>query len=120
VTESAERDRHDRDSTISVSDAGDNPSDDDVPQSQASSLATDMLRKNPASQESLRLSNSAERSSNLLQTKLFGNVTKPSGDRYPQSSLKRRGSANDNNDIKAKKARLHEGVGLGINSWNRT
>jgi hypothetical protein len=120
IPESAERERHDRDSTISISDAEDNISDDegDIPQSQASSLATDMLRKNPASQESLRLSQSAEKTSNLLQTKLFGGVTKSGSGKYRSSPGKRRGSF-DGDDIKAKKARLNQGVGLGINSWNR-
>ena len=116
VNESAERERHDRDSTISISDAEDAGSENDIPQSQASSLATDMLRKNPASQESLRLSQSAERSSNLLQTKLFGNVKKPGVEKY--QSAKRRGSFGDSN-VKMKKAKLHEGVGLGIEAWNR-
>ena len=116
VNESAERERHDRDSTISISDAEDGGSDDDVIQSQASSLATDMLRKNPASQESLRLSQGAERSSNLLQTKLFGNVKKPViGEQRP---VKRSGSFGDA-EIKAKKAKLHQAVGLGIKSWTR-
>jgi hypothetical protein len=109
VNESAERERHDRDSTISISDAEE--LSNEVPPSQASSLATDMLRKNPASQESLRLSQSAERSSNLLQTKLFGNVKKP-------RAGKRSGSFGEG-DMKAKKAKLNQGVGLGIESWNR-
>lgn len=112
IQEAIEGDRHDRDSTISISDAEDKGSDDDIPQSQASSLATDMLRKNPGSQESLRLSQNAERSSTLLQTKLFGNVKKPGMERSTHS--KRRGSFDD---IKAKKARLNSGVGLGIGSW---
>jgi len=117
VNESAERERHDRDSTISISDAEDDVSGDDdgIPQSQASSLATDMLRKNPGSQESLRLSQGAERSSNLLQTKLFGSVKKHGVDRSRQG--KRRGSFQDA-DIQAKKAKLNEGVGLGIESWS--
>ena len=118
VNESAERERHDRDSTISISDAEDNGSDDDIPQSQASSLATDMLRKNPASQESLRLSQGAERSSNVLQSKLFGNVKKPGVENSRPG--KRRGIFGDA-DMTAKKAKLHEGVGLGIDGrgWAR-
>jgi hypothetical protein len=112
--ESAERDRHERDSTISVSDDDGSVSDDEIQQSQASSLATDMLRKNPGSQESLRLSQGAERSSNLLQSKLFGNVRKPAVDGV---TGKRRGSF-DEDAIRAKKARLANGVGLGIKEWN--
>ena len=118
VNESAVRDRRDRDSTISVTDDDAVTSDGEslrgVPQSQASSLATSMLRKNPGSQESLRLSQNAEQSSNLLQTKLFGNVTKPGVGR---STRKRK--ANSSADaIAAKKAKLAEGVGLGIGAWS--
>lgn len=113
--ESAERERQDRDSTISVSDEEPLYSDDEIQQSQASSLATDMLRKNPGSQESLRLSQGAERSSNALQSKIFGHVRKPVPS--DSASSKRRGSFDDNT-IKAKKARLAGGVGLGIKEWN--
>ncbi|KEF51644.1 uncharacterized protein A1O9_12279 [Exophiala aquamarina CBS 119918] len=110
VTESAERERHDRDSTISISDAEE--IDDDVQQSQASSLASDMLRRNPASQESLRLSQNAERSSNLLQSKLFGPVKK-------RTQGHKRGSSFGEPDVKVKKAKLSQGVGLGIESWSQ-
>lgn len=111
VIESAERERHDRDSTISISDAEE--IDDDIQQSQASSLASDMLRRNPASQESLRLSRDAERSSNLLQSKLFGPVKK-------HTQGHKRGSSFGESDIKVKKAKLSQGVGLGIESWSQS
>lgn len=113
-SENQERRRQDRDSTISVSDAEETFSDDDIQQSQASSLATDMLRRNPAGQESLRLSQSAEKSSSLLQSKLFGNVKKP-----VSLTGKRRGSFDDGT-VHSKKARLEQGVGLGINAWDRS
>ncbi|EXJ84563.1 hypothetical protein A1O3_05232 [Capronia epimyces CBS 606.96] len=109
--ESAERERHDRDSTISISDAEDG-SDDNIPQSQASSLASEMLRRNPGNQESLRLSQNAERSSNLLQTKLFGPIKK-------SSHLRKRGASFGESDITAKKAKISQGVGLGIESWSQ-
>ena len=112
VVESAERERHDRDSTISISDAEELGSDDNIHPSQASSMASEMLRKNPGSQESLRLSQGAERSSNLLQSKLFGPVNKPSHTKKREASL---GEA----DIKAKKAKVAQGVGLGIESWSQ-
>jgi hypothetical protein len=108
VNESAERERHDRDSTISMSDA-EEESENDVIHSQASDLATEMLRRNPASQESLRLSQGAQSSSNLLQSKLLGKVSKPS---------KRRGSF-DNGDMRSKKAKYGGAVGLGIDSWRQ-
>src|SRR6202000_2979180 len=96
VIESAERERHDRDSTISISDAEEAASDDNIQQSQASSMASEMLRRNPGSQESLRLSQGAERSSNLLQSKLFGPIKKPS---HPT----KRGASFGESDMKAKK-----------------
>ncbi len=113
VVESAERERHDRDSTISISDAEEIASDDNVQQSQASSMASEMLRKNPGSQESLRLSQGAERSSNLLQSKLFGPIKKTSSSKKREASL---GEA----DIKAKKAKVAQAVGLGIESWSQS
>ncbi|KAJ9626164.1 hypothetical protein H2204_010116 [Knufia peltigerae] len=111
VIESAERERHDRDSTISISDAEEG-SNDDVPQSQASSLATNMLRRNPGPQESLRLSQGAEKSSNVLQRKLFGPVQK-------SAHTKKRSGSFGESDMKAKKARISQGVGLGIESWSQ-
>ena len=109
VNESAERERHDRDSTISISDAEED-SENDVVQSQASDLASEMLRKNPASQESLRLSQGAQTSSNLLQTKILGSVKKP-------GVRKRRGSYGEG-EVKPKKAKYNSGVGLGIDPWH--
>ena len=111
VIESAERERHDRDSTISISDAEEG-SDDNIPQSQASSLASDMLRRNPGPQESLRLSQNAERTSNLLQTKLFGPVKK-------SAHSKKRGASFGESDSQAKKAKPSKGVGLGIETWSQ-
>jgi hypothetical protein len=112
IPESAERDRHDRDSTISVTDDEEAITDDDLPQSQASSLATNMLRRNPGSQASPSLTASAERSSNLLQTKLFGAVKKAGIDRTAASG--KRKSSFGEPDVVTKKTKLGEGVGLGI------
>ena len=112
VIESALRERHDRDSTISISDPEEAGSDDNVQLSQASSMAAEMLRRNPGSQESLRLSQGAERSSNLLQSKLFGPIKKSSHSR-------KRGASLGDSDIKAKKAKVAQGVGLGIESWSQ-
>ncbi|KAI1624030.1 hypothetical protein EDD37DRAFT_630020 [Exophiala viscosa] len=111
VIESAERERHHRDSTISISDAEEG-SDDNIPQSQASSLASDMLRRNPGPQESLRLSQNAERTSNLLQSKLFGPVKK-------SAHSKKRGASFGESDIQTKKAKSSKGVGLGIETWSQ-
>ena len=107
-----DRDRHDRDSTISVSDEEEAVTDDELPPSQASSLATTMLRRNPGSQASPSQTASAERSSHLLQTKLFGAVKKAGVDRSTVSS-KRKASFGEP-DVVNKKTKLGEGVGLGI------
>ena len=107
-----EKHRRDRDSTISVSD-DEALTDDELPQSQASSLAASMLRRIPGSQESSAHSAKAEKSSKALQTKLFGQVKKSGVE-----SKKRRASFGESE--KAKKAKLGEGVGLGIGSWGRS
>lgn len=106
---SDERDCRDRDSTISVSDQ-EALTDEDLPQSQASSLAANMLRRNPGSQGSSSFPGQAERSSKVLQTKLFGQVKKAGTDR------KRRSSFGDSGGMK--KSKLAAGVvGLGIGAW---
>lgn len=117
IGSSAERDRHDRDSTISISDVEEG-SGDDIPQSQASSLATDMLRKQPASQETIRHSQDAERSSNLLQTKLFGTVKKTG---TTTSKGKRSADQAFEESVSTKKAKLDRpvGLGVGLEQWNR-
>lgn len=110
MNESAERERHDRDSTISVSDDG-NAQSNHPTQSQASSLAADMLRKNPTSFDTPRGHQEAERSSNLLQSKLFGNVKKSQHDTSP-SKAKRPYDFDDHNP--SKRARKDDQIGLGI------
>lgn len=147
-----DRDRRDRDSTISVSGSeaeGEDEAvtDEDIPPSQASSLATSMLRRNPAgagsqeergasapsSQSQSQSQSLAEKSSNLLQTKLFGQVKKAGTgvDRSgPGGGKKRRAGSNGvgggEDEIATKKARIQsqnqnqsrsEGVGLGIGHW---
>lgn len=112
VNESAERERHDRDSTISVSSNDDSGNRDRFTQSQASTLAADMLRKNPGTYESHRHSQDAEKTSNLLQSKIFGNVRKPINE-SPSSKLKRQYGFTDSHP-KSKKVRAEDKVGLGI------
>lgn len=111
ATESALRERHERDSTISVSDQDMSNDQDVLADSQASSLATDMLRNNPQSFGINRHTQDAEKSSSLLQSKLFGNVKKPVIE--PSSSkLKRQYGFGDSSP--AKKARTEPKYGLGI------
>lgn len=112
VNESAERERRDRDSTISVSSNENGGDRDALTQSQASSLAADMLRKNPTTYESLRQLQDAEKTSNLLQSKIFGSVRKPLNE-SPSSKLKRQYGFTDAHP-KSKKIRSDEKVGLGI------
>lgn len=111
VNESAERERHDRDSTISVSDHENVGMPGELTQSQASSLATDMLRRNPGAFESMRSSQDAEKSSNLLQSKLLGAVKKPGA--ASSTSLKRVYGFKEGTST-SKKMRPDEMVGLGI------
>jgi hypothetical protein len=103
------RARRDRDSTISASD-DEVVTDDDLPQSQASSLATSMLRQFPGSQEALGVPGKVEKSSKALQTKLFGKVTKPGMQRKRHASF-------DGGNLARKNAKLNQAVGLGIGAW---
>jgi hypothetical protein len=112
MPESAERDRHDRDSTISITDDEEAITDEELPPSQASSLATNMLRRNPGGQASPSLTAGAERSSTLLQTKLFGAVKKAGIDRTAPAGKRRRSFGEPG--MVTKKTKLGEGVGLGI------
>jgi hypothetical protein len=106
---SEERSRRDRDSTISASDE-EALTDDDLPQSQASSLATNMLRRNPGSQGSSTIPAQAEKSSKALQTKLFGQVKK--------AGINRKRHASFGEMDGGKKTKLSGGVvGLGIGGW---
>lgn len=114
--ESAERDRHDRDSTISVSDVEEEAmTDDDVPASQASSLATSMLRRHPgSSQEEPSIPANIGKSSTLLQSKLFGHVKKAGVERPSEGSLKRKPSVGDGKTMSPKKVKVRESLGVGI------
>lgn len=118
------RKRKSRDSTISASDgeggyAGDNGSEEEVEESQASQSATAMLRRDP--RESFKVVGTPPRAStptsevgaksNLLQAKIFGTVTKPGVE-------KRKGSHDAGSRGPQKVRRLGEGVGLGIGGWN--
>ncbi|OJD21581.1 hypothetical protein ACJ73_07076 [Blastomyces percursus] len=127
-----ERDRHDRDSTISASEDDEEAlTDEDVPASQASSLATSMLRRYPGSsqeqqqqrqQQHSSMPSNLSKSSSILQTKLFGQVKKAGVERggsgeNGNNSLKRKAAGNgyaSEKDIAAKKLRAGEAFGLGI------
>ncbi|KAL6229515.1 ribosomal protein L13e-domain-containing protein [Aspergillus navahoensis] len=98
--ESSDENR-DRDSTISASDAEEAETEEDIPLSQAPSLATSIIRRNhSAIQQDMRGAvKPAPRSSTLLQTKLFGQVRKPGVER-PADNLKRKASFDSANSKK--------------------
>ena len=111
-----ERHRSSRDSTISASDHEDEAyDDDDIPASQASQQATNMLRRETVSAVNSRFTGSPA----LTQAKLYGQVKKP---RYevPNSSQKRQADPNVYGEKarNSKKAKLttpsQSRVGLGI------
>lgn len=108
-----QRRRPSSDSTVTASSV-----DDDVPESQASQAATSMLRRTPKKSAAPSLnasfgSNSGSQSK-LKQTKLFGQITKPGMHMASPEHEKRRLSDVGNQMSPAKRARLREGVGLGI------
>ncbi|KAF3480758.1 uncharacterized protein GIQ15_06105 [Arthroderma uncinatum] len=110
-----DEDRHDRDSTLSASDV-EAVTDEDVPASQASSLATSMLRRYPGpSQEEPSIPTNIGKSSAMLQSKLFGHVKKAGLER-PTDHMKRKSSSSDNKALSPKKARgpnpLHQDVAV--------
>ncbi|KAK2739268.1 hypothetical protein FQN57_006603 [Myotisia sp. PD_48] len=85
-------DRHDRDSTISASDVEEAVTDEELPASQASSLATSMLRRypGPPSQEEPSIPPNISKSSAILQSKLFGHVKKAGLDHPTTDKMKRK------------------------------
>jgi len=116
------RAREERDSTISASDNEDDPyQDEEIPGSQASQLATSMLRRSIGSQkDSNAVTKMTPESSKLMQAKLFGQVKKPGVGGSGHSSKRGASSgAYDESMRSSKKARITEPerVGLGIKSW---
>ncbi|CRG92763.1 hypothetical protein PISL3812_09830 [Talaromyces islandicus] len=106
--------RYDRDSTISASDAEEAVTDDDLPASQASSLATSMLRRQPeATQEEQRPTHNLNKANTLFQTKLFGQVKKAGVERPDAAAQKRKRSFEELGPALKKP----KDVGLGIDTW---
>jgi hypothetical protein len=111
---------HDRDSTISASE-NEAVTDDDVPQSQASQAASNILSHNgfrPWPQCSSNYDNQGK----LVQSKLVGSVTKPYFEVEPPKANLLEDASLDDLRRPQKKARLEnyckEDVGLGIGLWN--
>ena len=110
--------REDRDSTISVSDNEEAYTDEDVPASQASKVATSMLRSSVSLGDVAPGTEKIPETKTMVQGKLFGYVKKP------MSGTNKRGGSREifKDQVQSnKKARVHEvstqGVGLGIRSW---
>lgn len=114
---SQEHDQHDRDSTISASDAEEAITDEELPASQTNSLATNMLRRSAAiGHHQTHTGPNVPKSSTLLQTKLFGQVKKAGVERSP-ANLKRKASLEEDSGS-VKKSKAADRVGLGIDLWN--
>ncbi|OJJ33153.1 hypothetical protein ASPWEDRAFT_43225 [Aspergillus wentii DTO 134E9] len=109
--------RHDRDSTISASDPEEAETEEDVPGSQASSLATNMLRRNPmVSHHGARGPTTVPKSSTLLQTKLFGQVKKAGVE--PPNQHKRKGSFEEESAASKKSKADSVGLGIAAPAWS--
>lgn len=111
------RDREDRDSTISASEHEDEAySEEQVPESQATQAATNMLRRAPV------VNSRVEPAKAIVQGKLFGQVKKIGMEGYEQRlkrSSKAVGVSTDRSG--SKRARLEESlgphIGLGIDGF---
>lgn len=91
---------------------------EDLPESQASQEARNMLRKSASfgktsSARSSQRTEAVTKSSGLLQTKIYGPIKKVGGG---GSAVKRK-VTDGGSPISTKKARANTGVGLGIGSW---
>ena len=117
--EDRERGREDRDSTISASDHEDEAyTEEDLPESQATRVATSMLRRTPV----LNTDRAASPAKVFVQGKLFGQVKKY-GSEAQEERAKRSFEANglDIDGRSSKRVRLEESmdqrIGLGIDGF---
>lgn len=99
-------------SSVDEEEAFTDKEDQEVPESQASQMATTMLRKAKKAKTQASVP-SSQSSSSLVQSKLYGQVKK-SGVNRPGEFEKRRLQSSDHNGSPTKRGRLGEGVGLGI------
>lgn len=113
--------REDRDSTISASEDED---DEQLPGSQASQVAANMLRQSLGPRKETRTAAAqTQNTTKITQGKLFGQVKKP-GVAKMEASTKRGNDVNSYDEIvrSSKKSRkaASDNIGLGINSWSST
>ncbi|KAF2731780.1 hypothetical protein EJ04DRAFT_514342 [Polyplosphaeria fusca] len=85
--------------------------DDEVQESQASQMATSMLRRIPPPKHA---SAPSSQSSKLLQSKLYGQIKKSSSMNRPSELDKKRLQSAEHHGSPTKKGRIDRGVGLGI------
>ncbi|KAF2462577.1 uncharacterized protein BDR25DRAFT_308233 [Lindgomyces ingoldianus] len=107
--------RESSNSTITASSVADEEAftdreEDEVPESQASQMATSMLRRAAPKQMSTPSSQTSDR---LIQSKIFGQVKKSAASR-PGEFEKRRLQSGDHHGSPTKRGRLDQAVGLGI------
>ncbi|MCJ1370790.1 hypothetical protein MMC20_002003 [Loxospora ochrophaea] len=123
VATSHDRRREDRDSTISASDREDEAlTDNDVPTSQASRVAADMLRRFSGTTAGVSSPASSSQTKPLLQSKLTGKMAKSGLDRSSQQDKRNLEPSRFNENMSpSKKAKLGNSksarMGLGIQSW---
>jgi hypothetical protein len=84
--------------------------EDEVRESQASQMATSMLRRAPAG----KMSAPSSQSANLVQSKIFGQVKKGHGLTRSGELEKRRLQSSEHHVSPSKRGRVDHGVGLGI------
>lgn len=85
--------------------------EDDVPESQASRGATNLLRHAPPTKP---MSAPNSQSANLVQSKIFGQVKKGHSLTRPNDPEKRRLHSSEHHNSPTKRGRIDHGVGLGI------
>ena len=112
--------RSDRDSTISASDQDEAYTDDDVPASQASQAATNMLLRKPGPSSDKVSWQSAAENRSTIQTKISGRISKPVYDMLEpgkKRSVFTNGLIGERSSKKAKSLASVEQMGLGIAVW---
>jgi hypothetical protein len=85
--------------------------EDDVPESQASQMATSLLRRAPSSKP---MAAPASQSSHLVQSKIFGQVKKGHSLTHSTDVEKRRLQSSEHHGSPTKRGCIDQGVGLGI------
>lgn len=91
----------------------DREGEDEVPESQASQMATSLLRRAPPPKGAMSAP-SSQQPANLVQSKIFGQVKKGSGLSRSGEFEKRRLQSSEHHGNPTKRGRIDHGVGLGI------